>query len=154
MVASANIVGDKKRIIYLTGSFDILHSGHLNVFEFCNSFKCDIVKILIDSDSRIKERKGDDRPYNNLEDRIRMLKALKCSETFDIIPIDTEERMLSVFRMARNMGTNNIFMIRVLGSDYIGKEIVGKDFFDIIAYVDRDQNSTTKLINKINKLSE
>ncbi len=54
----------KKPIIYTQGVFDLLHYGHIN---YLNS-ALDLGKTLIiglDSDEKVKHRKGDSRPIQN-----------------------------------------------------------------------------------------
>ncbi|PJC43181.1 MAG: hypothetical protein CO040_00500, partial [Candidatus Pacebacteria bacterium CG_4_9_14_0_2_um_filter_36_8] len=52
---------DKKKIVLTQGSFDMLHIGHA---RYCKEAKTygDILIVGIDSDTKIKKRKGNDRP--------------------------------------------------------------------------------------------
>ena len=54
--------------IMINGTFDILHRGHLELLNFPTR-QGDYLLIAIDTDRRVKELKGNDRPINNQEDR-------------------------------------------------------------------------------------
>ena len=53
--------------VWVNGTFDVLHVGHVKLLEFASQFG--ILRVGIDTDKRVKELKGDDRPFNNQEDR-------------------------------------------------------------------------------------
>jgi len=63
---------DKKKIVLTQGSFDMLHIGHA---RYCKEAKTygDILIVGIDSDTKIKKRKGNDRPIVPEEERLEML---------------------------------------------------------------------------------
>ena len=62
-----------KKII-VNGTFDLLHVGHIELLEYAKSLG-DQLLVCIDSDSRVKELKGESRPINTQDDRIKMLNA-------------------------------------------------------------------------------
>ena len=64
-----------KKIGITTGCFDIFHSGHLKSIKFSKK-NCDILFLLLNSDESIKKLKGEDRPVNNLNFRLDLLKEL------------------------------------------------------------------------------
>lgn len=51
-----------KKVGLITGCFDILHFGHISLFEFAKS-NVDILLVGIDSDKSVRVNKGDHRPY-------------------------------------------------------------------------------------------
>jgi len=61
-------------IVLTNGVFDILHKGHIELLKFAK-LQGDKLIVAIDSDDRVKEIKGDDRPINNEEDRRRILET-------------------------------------------------------------------------------
>ncbi len=68
-------INSKKKIIALShGVFDLLHHGHLRHFEEVKK-KCDILVVSLTSDRFVK--KGSDRPYFKLHDRIYSLSKLE-----------------------------------------------------------------------------
>ena len=67
----------KDKIIGLiTGCFDILHNGHIDLLSFAES-KCDILIVGVDTDTAVKRTKGDDRPINNQKIRANNLLKTK-----------------------------------------------------------------------------
>jgi len=67
----------KKKIIYTYGAFDLLHPGHIKMLERAKSYGDKLVVGIV-GDEAIKKLKGEDRPIQTLEDRIRIVDALKC----------------------------------------------------------------------------
>jgi len=53
--------------VWVNGTFDVLHAGHLKMLEYAKSLG--VLVVGIDSDKRVKELKGESRPFNNVEDR-------------------------------------------------------------------------------------
>lgn len=64
-----------KTVGLITGCFDILHLGHINLFHFAKKH-ADILLVGIDSDSIVKATKGINRPVNNYFRRSRFLAEL------------------------------------------------------------------------------
>ena len=52
----------------VNGTFDILHRGHLELLNYAKR-QGNFLLVAIDTDRRVKELKGNDRPINNQEDR-------------------------------------------------------------------------------------
>ena len=62
--------------IFVNGTFDILHPGHMALFEYAKS-QGSYLKVAIDTDERVKKLKGNDRPINNQDIRKRMLECIR-----------------------------------------------------------------------------
>lgn len=75
----------KEKIALTSGTFDLLHVGHLRYLSAVKSLG-DIVVVLLSSDNRVKARKGPDRPIIPEDDRARMLDALKIVDYVFIDP--------------------------------------------------------------------
>ena len=69
---------EKMEKIFVNGTFDILHKGHLELLNYAKS-KGDILYVAIDTDQRVKEKKGESRPINNQNDRAEFLINLKSA---------------------------------------------------------------------------
>jgi D-beta-D-heptose 7-phosphate kinase/D-beta-D-heptose 1-phosphate adenosyltransferase len=129
-----------KKII-VNGTFDIVHLGHLRLLQYAKTFPDSFVYVLIDSDSRIKQLKGSDRPINNEYERASLLAELKSVDRVDIFNTDKELEDL-----IRDYEPD----IMIKGSDYKGKPIIGAQFCKEIRFYDRlDKYSTTKKIQYI-----
>lgn len=69
----------KQSIVLTSGTFDLLHVGHLNYLERVKEHG-DVVIVLLSSDQRVKARKGSKRPIINENDRFRIHENLKKLE--------------------------------------------------------------------------
>jgi D-glycero-beta-D-manno-heptose 1-phosphate adenylyltransferase len=65
-----------KRVVLTQGSFDMVHIGHGRYLEQAKSYG-DVLIVGVDSDSKIKKRKGEDRPIVPHQERLEMLTYLK-----------------------------------------------------------------------------
>lgn len=127
--------------IIVNGSFDIVHIGHIRLLQHAKSFPNAYVYVLIDSDRRIKELKGKDRPINTEYERASLLAALKSVDRVDVF--DTDEELVNLIRDYKPN-------IMVKGSDYKGKPIIGSEFCKEIKFYDRlEKYSTTNKIQDI-----
>ncbi len=63
-------------VVYTVGTFDLLHVGHLALLEYCATLG-DTVAVGVASDEVVKLYKPN-IPVIPLEQRIEMLKALRC----------------------------------------------------------------------------
>ncbi len=127
--------------IIINGSFDILHIGHIRLLEYARSYPNSYVYVLIDSDRRIKELKGEDRPINNEYERCSLLAALKSVDRVDIF--DTDQELIDYIK-------NYQPDVMIKGSDYRNKPIIGSKYCKKIIFYERLENySTTKKIQNI-----
>ena len=74
-----------KRIVLTSGTFDLLHVGHLRYLSAVNALG-DIVIVMLSGDSRVKNRKGPNRPIISEQDRAQMLDALQAVDYVFIDP--------------------------------------------------------------------
>lgn len=63
---------DGSRVVLTSGSFDLIHVGHVKYLA--RAKECgDVLLVGVDSDAKIRRRKGDDRPMVPQEERLEML---------------------------------------------------------------------------------
>jgi len=74
-----------KKIVLTSGTFDLLHVGHLRYLDAVKSLGS-IVVVLLSGDDRVKARKGPQRPIIPQDDRAQMLDALKVVDYVFIDP--------------------------------------------------------------------
>lgn len=125
--------------IFVNGTFDILHLGHIRLLNYAKSLG-DILIVAIDTDRRVKELKGEARPINTQGDRLYLLQNLKSVDNVCLFDSESElERIIQSFKPD----------IMVKGSDYRGKKIVGAEYCKEIKFYEHTGHSTTGIIQRI-----
>ena len=126
--------------IFVNGTFDILHPGHIQLLNYAKSLG-DTLTVGIDSDRRVKEKKGYARPVYNVGDRAYMLQNLKAVDYVVIFDSDEElERCIKTVKPD----------IMVVGSDWKGKSVIGSMYSAELRFFDRvEEYATTKTIQSI-----
>ena len=128
--------------IWVNGCFDILHRGHFELFNYAKSLG-DFLVVGIDSDEKVAQDKGPNRPYNTLEDRHYALESLKAIDK--IYVFDSNDHLEWLIQKEQPN-------ILVVGSDWKGKPIVGGQYAKEIIYFNRiDNYSTTNILNNESK---
>jgi D-beta-D-heptose 7-phosphate kinase/D-beta-D-heptose 1-phosphate adenosyltransferase len=126
--------------IFTNGCFDILHRGHLELFQHAKSQG--YLYVGLDSDAKVKLDKGEDRPYNKLEDRIKMLESLRFID---------EVRTFNSTQGLENLIKEISPDILIIGSDWRGKKVVGAQHAKQLQFFERiDGYSTTNILQYIN----
>lgn len=123
--------------IFVNGTFDVLHPGHLALLNFAKSLG-DHLTVAIDSDTRTKRLKGPLRPINSYIDRKIMLENLKAVDEVKIF--DTNEDLINLIKTCD---------IMVKGSDYKGLPIIGGGYIEVVLFERIDGYSSTKKIQDI-----
>ena len=67
---------ERKRVVATNGCFDLLHVGHVRYLEQARSLG-DTLMIGVNSDSSVRQLKGEGRPLNSAEERAEVLAALE-----------------------------------------------------------------------------
>ena len=124
--------------VFVNGTFDILHIGHLALLDYAKSLGDKLI-VGIDSDNRVKLLKGSDRPINSQLERGALLNALKSVD--EVFVFDTDADLVSLIQDCDVM---------VKGSDYKDKHIIGQDMCKEIVFFERlNGYSTTEKIQHI-----
>jgi D-beta-D-heptose 7-phosphate kinase/D-beta-D-heptose 1-phosphate adenosyltransferase len=74
-------------IVMTNGCFDILHAGHVTYLQQARD-QGDRLVVAVNVDETVRKLKGEDRPVNPLEHRMRMLAALECVDW--VLPFEEE----------------------------------------------------------------
>lgn len=77
----------KKTIVLTQGTFDMLHIGHGRYLHKAKKHG-DILLVGVDSDAKVKQRKGPDRPVVPEQERLEMLTYLKSVDHVVLKPVD------------------------------------------------------------------
>jgi D-beta-D-heptose 7-phosphate kinase/D-beta-D-heptose 1-phosphate adenosyltransferase len=126
------------KIVWINGCFDVLHYGHFQLIQYAARIGGKLV-IGIDSDERVKQLKGEDRPFHTQEQREYNLKQIRG--VGEVIIFHTEDELRETLKRL----TPDVF---VIGSDYIGKPIIGGEYAKEIKFFDRVENLSTSNIMK------
>jgi D-beta-D-heptose 7-phosphate kinase/D-beta-D-heptose 1-phosphate adenosyltransferase len=97
--------------IIVNGTFDILHRGHVELLEHAKSLG-EFLLVCIDTDERVKELKGLDRPINNQNDRAFMLQGLKCVDA--VWTFNSEKDLASLIKSVASKGGTTEAALEVL----------------------------------------
>ena len=128
------------KTVFVNGTFDLLHRGHLDLLNYANSLG-EYVVVGIDSDERVRKMKGRSRPINRLMDRAHMLANLKAVDEVRFFGNDKELEDL-----VKEVKPD----IMVVGSDWKGKSVIGSYWAADLHFFDRvGDYATTKTIQSI-----
>ena len=130
-----------KKIGVTFSTFDLLHPGHILMLEDCKNV-CDHLIVGVQSDPTIDRKKSSDKyakisgksknsPIQTLEERLIMIKSIKFVD--EVFVYDTEEDLY-------NWLSSNKWDVRILGSDWKGKEFTGHDIHGEIHFHVRDHD--------------
>ena len=128
-----------EKIVWTNGCFDVLHVGHIKLFEYAKQQGTKLY-VGVDSDKKVKNDKGQNRPFNTLSDRINLLLAIKYIDA--VIPFDsTEELEINI----KNISPD----VMVIGGDWKGKTVVGEQHTKELKFFDRIPGySTTNILEQ------
>jgi rfaE bifunctional protein nucleotidyltransferase chain/domain len=127
--------------VMVNGTFDVLHPGHIALLNTARSYG-DYLIVAIDTDRRVKELKGEQRPINNQYDRRIMLANLKAVDIVEFF--DSKEELIKLMELYKPE-------VYVKGSDWKhDKGSTAEQYCKQVIYYDRVGNySTTKTIQDI-----
>lgn len=140
-----------KKVGLITGCFDVLHLGHIQLFRFAKKH-VDFLVVGLDNDKTISLSKGKNRPFNNLKQRLQVLSELR--------KIDAVFEIKEVFHYGK-ADKIHFNILKVVGPDYLITAIKADDYwkekenrakhFQIKFLPDtRDKaNSSTAIIDKL-----
>ena len=126
--------------VFVNGTFDVLHLGHLALLNYAKSLG-DKLFVAIDSDERVQQLKGPTRPIHNTYQRKVMLLNLKAVDEVEIFSSDEELEM-----WIKQINPS----IMVVGSDWRNKTVIGSQYAKRLEFFERiNEYSSTKTIQDI-----
>ena len=139
------VKAERKKIVFTNGCFDLLHVGHIRYLAQAKKLG-DFLIIGLNSDSSVKELKGEDRPINSFEDRATLLSAIESVDSVIMFEEQTPENLIK----------DIVPDILVKGGDYNIEDIVGyqtvmQNGGQVKTLSFYDGYSSTNYINKIKK---
>ena len=128
-----------EKIVWTNGCFDILHIGHIELFKYAKQQGTKLY-VGIDSDEKVKEDKGPNRPFNTLDDRVSMLEAIKYIDK--VFVFDNRDHLEWLIETTSPD-------VMVIGGDWKGKTVVGEQYTKELKFFDRIPGySTTKILEQ------
>jgi rfaE bifunctional protein nucleotidyltransferase chain/domain len=119
--------------IFVNGTFDVLHPAHIMLLNYAKSLG-DYLHVAIDTDIRVKEKKGSTRPIFSQEERKFFLVNLKAVDNVSFFSTDEElENTIKDFAPD----------IMIVGSDWKGKPVIGSQYAKELKFYDRIENYST-----------
>jgi D-beta-D-heptose 7-phosphate kinase / D-beta-D-heptose 1-phosphate adenosyltransferase len=143
VVADAKAHGEK--IVMTNGCFDILHAGHVAYLQQAKALG-DRLIVAVNSDSSVKQLKGQGRPVNSIERRMSVLAGLGSVDWVVEFSESTPQNLIA----------NIIPDVLVKGGDYQVKDIAGGEEVlknggkvEVLSFI--EGVSTSKIIDSINQ---
>lgn len=134
-----------KKVVLVGGCFDILHPGHVIFLQKAKKMGDKLV-VLLESDEKIKQLKGKNRPFFNQTERATVLKGLKFVDQIIMLPnvksdADYEKVIIKL--------KPDIIAATKGSSDNFHKERIAKIVGAKLKYVSKiiGSYSTTKILN-------
>jgi len=119
--------------VFVNGTFDVIHRGHLAMLNFAK-FHGDFLLVGIDSDRRVKEMKGNERPFNDQETRKEIMENFKAVNGVKIF--DSDEELINMIKEYEPD-------IMILGSDYSDERVIGSEYAKRLVFFERDERFST-----------
>ncbi len=127
--------------VWVNGTFDVMHVGHIKLLE--EASKLGILRVGLDTDERIKSKKGPTRPVNTLEDRMEFMKSIRYVDS--VVSFGSNEEL-------ENRIKEWDADIMVIGDDYKYHEIVGVHLVEKVFFFEKIEGKSTTNILKHNNL--
>ena len=127
--------------VFVNGTFDILHRGHLELLNYAK--RLGEVCVGIDTDECVRGKKGRGRPVHNQEERKFFLENLKSVD--EVVFFSSEPEFEELIKTMQPD-------IIIVGSDWKEKSTIKSYYDGELIFFDRmEEYSTTKTISRIKK---
>jgi D-beta-D-heptose 7-phosphate kinase/D-beta-D-heptose 1-phosphate adenosyltransferase len=108
-----------KKVVLTNGCFDLLHAGHIRLFQASRQMG-DVLVVAIDDDESVRKLKGAGRPVLRAQERVRILSAL---DSVDYVMVFVAGELP---RLIENLRPD----ILTKGSNYAAAEVFGRDLVE------------------------
>ena len=105
-----------KRVVFTNGCFDLLHPGHVALFEAARA-EGDVLVVGLNSDRSVRALKGEGRPVVPEDERAETLGALEAVDRVVIYDDDTPRAVIAAL----------LPDVLVKGADWAADAIVGRE---------------------------
>ena len=124
-----------RRTGVIAGNFDVIHPGYVRLFRDAKENACDTLTIALHVDPTI-ERPSKAKPILSAEERTEILLSIRYVDR--VLYYNTESELEELLESIPEH-------IRVIGTDYEGRDFTGKGLAKEVYYHKRDHDwSTTR----------
>lgn len=130
-------------VVFTNGCFDILHPGHVELFQKARRLGTKLI-VGVNSDRSVRAIKGSPRPFLNENARAFLLSELRSVDEVRIFDENTPERLIRELKPD----------VLVKGGDWTPEQIVGADFVlknggKVFSIPFESDFSSSKIVEKI-----
>ena len=131
-----------RKVGVIAGNFDVIHPGYVRFFKDAKENACDTLTVALHVDPTI-ERPSKAKPILTAEERTEILLAVRYVDR--VLYYNTEKELEQLLESIPDH-------IRVIGTDYEGRDFTGKHLAKQIYYHSRNHDwSTTRFKSEITK---
>ncbi len=132
-----------QRVVFTNGCFDLLHPGHVRCLEQARALG-DLLVVAINSDTSVRQLKGNGRPLVPQEERAEILAALAAVDSVVIFDALTPRELIGRLRPD----------VLVKGGDWGPEEIVGRQEVEaaggrVVSVPLAPRYSTTSILERV-----
>jgi len=96
-IVSDRLRKEGKKIVFTSGCYDLLHSGHAILLEKSRKLG-DVLILAINDDDSVRRYKGPTRPIVDQDSRLRLLSALKCVDYVCLFSEDDPSAVIDIVK--------------------------------------------------------
>jgi D-beta-D-heptose 7-phosphate kinase/D-beta-D-heptose 1-phosphate adenosyltransferase len=123
--------------VWVNGTFDVLHIGHIKLLEYASTLGT--VRVGIDTDNRVREKKGEGRPYNGIKDRMEFIRSIRFVDS--VVSFDSDDTLIGGIKEWEPD-------ILVIGDDYRDQPIIGIECVPQVMFFEKIKDkSSTNILN-------
>jgi len=141
VVAAAHL---PRPLVFTNGVFDLLHRGHVTYLSRARALGGALLVALNSDASARRLGKGEDRPFNPLEDRMAVLAALESVAAVTWFEDDTPESLIRLCRPDVLVKGGDWPVDRIVGA----REVLGRGG-SVRSIAFEHERSTTRLVARI-----
>jgi D-beta-D-heptose 7-phosphate kinase/D-beta-D-heptose 1-phosphate adenosyltransferase len=134
-----------RKVVFTNGCFDLLHPGHVALFEAARG-QGDVLVVGLNSDRSVRALKGEGRPLVPERERAETIAALEAVDRVVVYDEDTPRRVISA------LGPD----VLVKGADWALDAIVGREEVEagggrVVRVELLPGRSTTSMVSRIRR---
>ena len=123
--------------VWVNGTFDVLHIGHIKLLEYASTLGT--LRVGIDSEHGGREKKGEGRPYNGIEDRMEFIRSIRFVDS--VVSFDSDNTLIDCIKEWEPD-------ILVIGDDYKYHKIIGVEYVPKVMFFEKIiGKSSTNILN-------